>query len=262
MRFSTLTLTALVLAAGAVAASDDLTIVQKHTTNGKPAGTSTSYIASDHVRMGGGDGHETIVDLKTHVMTTLDGKKKTYYTTTKQDMEQMKVKMQERMNSPEMKKAMEAMQGMSSGMASSTEVTKTGASRKIAGFKCEEWKITMGPLYTIKECVTSDLQYPVQAFDTYKDFAESMKGMASAFGPTAKSAAEYAEKLKSIKGYPVATSAVIEVMGTKTTVDIEVVEVRRGSIPASAWEVPAGYTKIENPMLKAFEDHGKERRRH
>ena len=108
MRFSTLTFTAFVLAAGAagaVVASDDLTIVSKHTHDGKPAGTSTSYLASDHVRMAREDGHETIVDLKTGVMTTLDGKKKTYYTITKQDMEQLKVKMQEKMNSPEMKKA-------------------------------------------------------------------------------------------------------------------------------------------------------------
>src|SRR5450759_4678597 len=113
MRFSTLTLTALLLAGGAasaVVASDDLTIVTKHTHDGKPAGTSTSYLASDHVRMAREEGNETIVDLKTGVMTTLDGRKKTYFTVTKQDMEQLAAKMKERMNTPEMKKAMEAMQ--------------------------------------------------------------------------------------------------------------------------------------------------------
>jgi cellobiose-specific phosphotransferase system component IIB len=259
MRFSTLTLTALVFAAGAagaVVASDDLTIVSKHTHDGKPAGTSTSYLASDHVRMAREEGHETIVDLKTGVMTTLDGKKKTYYTITKQDMEQLKVKMQEKMNSPEMKKAMEAMQSMSAGMSTSFDVKKMGTTRKIAGFSCEEWTITMGTLSTIRECVTSELQYPARAWDTYKDFSESMKNMTSAFGPMAKSGAELAEKLKNMKGFPVASSTVIEVMGNKTTIESEVIEVRKGSIPASAWEIPAGYTKIENPMLKAFEGHG------
>jgi len=263
MRFSTLTFTAFVLAAGAagaVVASDDLTIVSKHTHDGKPAGTSTSYLASDHVRMAREDGHETIVDLKTGVMTTLDGKKKTYYTITKQDMEQLKVKMQEKMNSPEMKKAMEAMQSMSAGMSTSFDVKKTGATRKIAGFNCEEWTITMGTLSTIKECVTSELQYPAHAWDTYKDFSESMKNMTSAFGPMAKSGAELAEKLKNMKGFPVASSTVIDVMGNKTTIESEVIEVRRGSISASAWEIPAGYTKIENPMLKAFESHGRPHR--
>ena len=88
-------------------------------------------------------------------MTTLDGKKKTYYTVTKQDMEQMAAKMQERMNTPEMKKAMEAMQSMSGGMSTSFDVKKTGATLKVAGYGCEEWSITMGTLSTIKECVTS-----------------------------------------------------------------------------------------------------------
>jgi hypothetical protein len=259
MRFLTLTLTALVLAAGAagaVAASDDLTIVSKHTHDGKPAGTSTSYLASDHVRMASEQGHETIVDLKTGVMTTLDGKKKTYYTVTKQDMEQMAVKMKERMNDPEMKKAMDAMQSMSAGMSTSFDVKKTGATRKIAGYGCQEWAITMGTLSTIKECVTSELQYPVHAWDAYKDFAESMKGVMSGFGPMAKSGAELAEKMKNMKGFPLATSTAVDVMGHKTTTETEVIEVRKGSIPASAWEIPAGYTKIENPMLKAFEGHG------
>ena len=259
MRFSTLTLASLLLAAGVAAASDDLTIVSKNTQDGKPTGTSTSYLAGDHVRMGEGGGNETIVDLKTGVMTKLDDRKKTYYTVTKQDMEQMAAKMKERMNDPETKKAMEMMGKMSEGMATSIDVKKTGVTRNVAGFRCEEWAIVMGAMSTIKECVTSELQYPVHAFDAYKDIAESMKSAMSGFGPMAKSGAELAEKMKAIKGYPVATSTVLDIMGHKMTTQNEVTEVRRGSIPASAWEIPAGYTKIENPMLKAFEDHGRKR---
>ena len=51
MRFATITLSAVLFAAGTAAAADDLTIVSKHTLNGKPGGTSTSDLASDHVRM-------------------------------------------------------------------------------------------------------------------------------------------------------------------------------------------------------------------
>ncbi|MEP6919293.1 MAG: hypothetical protein ABJC89_26865, partial [Acidobacteriota bacterium] len=67
------------------------------------------------------------------------------------------------------------------------------------------------------------------------------------------------EKMKAMKGYPVATSMKMDVMGHKTTSESEVIEVRKGSIPASAWEVPAGYTKIDNPMLSAFETRGRHR---
>ena len=39
-------------------------------------------------------------------------------------------------------------------------------------------------------------------------------------------------------------------MGRPTTTTTEVVEIRRGPVPASAWQVPAGYTKVDNPMTK------------
>jgi len=258
MKFVTMTLCAVLVTAG-TAAADDLTIVSKSTLNGKPGGTSTSYLTSDHVRMAQDGGHDIIIDLKTGVTTTLDGAKKTYYTTTKQDMEQFAAKMQERMNDPQMKKGMEMMGKLSEGMAGPIEVTKTGQTRSVAGFRCDEWVITMNAFTTMKECVTSELQYPAHAFEAYRDYSESMKKMMSGFGPMAQSGAELAEKMKAMKGYPVATSIKMDVMGQKTTSDSEVVEVRKGAIPASAWEVPAGYTKIDNPMLKAFEAHGRRR---
>jgi hypothetical protein len=266
MRFSTLTFMALALAAGAgaaFAASDDLTIVSKHIKDGKPAGVTTSYLASDHVRMGSSEGHEMIVDLKSGTMTTLDVAKKTYYTVTKEDMKQLQAKMQEQMNTPEMKQAREAMASMGGGsMGGLFDVKKLGTSRKVAGFSCEEWTITMGAMSTIKECVTSDLQYPVHAWDAFKEFSEGMKNMMSAFGPMANAGADLAEKLKAMKGFPVATATSLDIMGHKSTSETEVTEVRKGSIPASAWEIPAGYTKVENPMLKAFDRKGRGRPEH
>ena len=270
MRFSIFTSTALFLAAGAALASDDLTIVSKHTKDGKPAGVTTSYLASDHVRMAGGDGHEAIVDLKTGVMTSLDNSKKTYFTVTKEDMKQLQAKMQEQMNSPEMKKAQEEMKKMTpeqreqmeslmGGLIGSFEVKKLGTSRKVAGFGCEDWTITMGAMTSIKECVTTELQYPVHAWDAYKEFSEGVKSMMSAFGPMAKAGADLAEKLKAMKGFPVATATSLDIMGHKSTSETEVTEVRHVSIPASAWDVPAGYTKVETPTLKAFDRKGRGR---
>ena len=89
------------------------------------------------------EGHESIVDLKTGVMTVLDGKKKTYYTITKQDMEQLNIKLQEQMNSPEMKRSQDEMKSMSpedrkkmesfmGGMSTAFDVKKTGAPRKLS----------------------------------------------------------------------------------------------------------------------------------
>ncbi len=241
--------------------AQDLTIVSK-VTHDNVAGTAVSYISSDHVRTSQGDGHEMIVDFKSGQMTTLDNKKKTYYVTTREDLDAMAARMREQMNSPEMKKAQESMKKMSAedqkkmdaamGGMFAFDVRKTGTTRKVAGYPCENWKVTMGQFSTSEECLTNDLQFPAQAWTMYKGFADSMKGIMSAMGPMAKSAANMQEQFKKMKGFPLANTTTVDIMGHKSVSSSEVTEVRRGPIPASAWAIPSGYTKVDNPMLKAM----------
>ncbi len=255
--FSLSTFCVLACASAALSkAADDLTVISNATTNGKPSGTETQYISSDHIRTTQGSGTEIIINLKTGVMTNIDDKKKTYYNMTKQDLENFQAKMNEKMNDPKMKQAMAMMQGMSNSMASSTEVKKTGVSRKIAGFACEEWSIKMSAMMTMTECVTNDLKYPVQSWAALQEFSASMRKSMSGFGPSAKAGEEFAEKMKSIHGFPVATSSLVDAGITKMTTTSEVIEVRHTAIPDSTWEVPAGFIKVDNPMMKAFQDHG------
>lgn len=244
-------------AAGLCHAADDLTVVSIVTTNGQPSGTETRYISSDHIRTSSAQGTDVIIDLKSGVMTNINGKNKTYYTVTKQDMDSMSAKMTERMNDPKMKQAMAMMQGMSSSMSSTAEVKKTGVTRKVAGYACEEWMITMGSMMTIKECVTSDLKYPVQSWEALAEFSESMRKSMSGFGPSAKAGADFAEKMKSIKGFPVATSTIVDAGIAKTASTSEVTDVRRTPIVAATWDVPAGFTKVDNPMMKSLQAHGR-----
>ena len=108
---------------------------------------------------------------------------------------------------------------------------KTGVTRKVAGYACEEWLISMGGMMTMTECVTNDLKYPVQSWAALAEFQESMRKSMS-FGPSAKSGADYAEKMKSIKGFPVATTTTVDAGVMKTTTATEVTEVSRTPIPA------------------------------
>jgi hypothetical protein len=253
-------LTAVILGAGGaglIHAADDLTVISNVTTNGKLSGTETNYISSEHIRTSHSQGTEMIIDLKSGVMTNIDDKNKTYFLVTKQDMQDMQAKLTERMNDPRMKQAMAAMQGMTAEMSSSAEVKKTGVTRKVAGFACDEWVITMSSLMTMTECVTGDFKYPVESLQAMTEFGESMRKSMSGFGPSAKSGAELAEKLKSIKGYPIATSTTIDAGITKTTTAMEVTDVRHQPIPASTWEAPAGFSKVDNPMLKGLQEHGR-----
>jgi hypothetical protein len=267
MRFLIRSLAVLLLSTGPPAFAQDLTIVSKVTHDGGPPETKVSYISSNHVRMSEGDGREVIVDLKTGQMTSLDGKKKTYYITTRQDMDALMAKMQEQMNRPEMKKAQQEMKNvppeerkrMDAAMEGmfAVEVQNMGTTRKIAGYTCENWKMTLGQFSRSEECVTSELKFPPQAWEMYRGFADSMRSAMAAFGPMAKSAAKMQEQLKKMKGYPLAKTSTTEIMGRKSVIASEVTEVKHGPIPASAWEVPAGYTKVDNPMLKAFQSQSK-----
>lgn len=262
MRFPTEAVALAVLAAASAASADDLTLVSKMTRDGGAPVTTTSYLSADHARTVQPGGQEAIIDFKTGQMTVVDNTKKEYFVITRQDMEQAKARMQEAMNSPEMQRAQaqmknlppdvqKKMQGMMGALGGSMDVHRTGMTRKIAGYTCENWIMTMGQLSKTEQCLTTDLPLPAQAWTSYKEFADGMQGMMAALGPMAKGVEEMQAKMKEMRGYPLALTTSSSVMGRSTSMSNEVVEVRKGSIPASAWDVPAGYRRVDNPMLKA-----------
>ena len=254
---------AALLSAALPAAADDLTIVSKITRDGAEAATATSYLSSDHARIVSPEGQDVLLDLKTGQFTVIDGRKKEYFVVTRQDMDQMKTRLQQTMNSPEMQRAQEQMknappevqkriQGMMGAMAGSFEVKKTGTSRKIAGYNCDNWTITFGQFSKTEQCSSTEVPIPVQAWDTYRDFAEGMRSTMAAMGPMGKGMADIAAKMKEVRGYPLAVTSTTTVMGRSRTSSTEVVELKKGPIPASAWDLPAGYKKVDNPMLKGM----------
>jgi hypothetical protein len=261
------TILALLLTATIPALAEDLTIVSKVVRDGGPPQTSASYIASDHVRISQGDGKEMILDLKSGDMTMLDSAKKTYSVMTRQEIEAMNAKLKEQMNSPEMKKAQKQMdnlppeqkakiEAMMGGMFAVT-VEKSGTSRKIAGYNCDNWTVAIGKFSKSDECLTTELKYPVSAWDAYKGFADTMKTMMAAMGPMAKGAMKMQEQFKKMKGFPLANTTTVDVMGHKSVTATEVTSVKYGPIPASAFEIPAGYTKVDSPLAKSMERMGK-----
>ncbi|HYS54447.1 MAG TPA: DUF4412 domain-containing protein [Thermoanaerobaculia bacterium] len=252
---------AVLLICSTAAAAQDVTIISKVTRSDGSSATTTSYMSGDHARWSGGEG-EVIIDAKAGTMTTLDNKKKTYYVTTRQDMDAAAAKMQEQMNSPEVKKAQEAMKNlppeqrkqMEAAMGSmfTFDVQKVGTSRKIAGYNCDDWTVKMGQMSTTEECITNEVKFPLMAWDMYKSYMNVMQTMMSAMGPMGKNMAAMQEQFKKMKGFPLATKTTVSIMGRKSVHSSEVTEIKSGPIPASAWEVPAGYTKVDNPMTKAL----------
>ena len=77
--------TAMALATGA--AADDLTIVSKNSDNNEPPTNSTSYYASDRMRVANPDGSEVMAEYASGQLTMIDHDKKQYSVITRQELE-------------------------------------------------------------------------------------------------------------------------------------------------------------------------------
>lgn len=257
-----LAIASLICFAAVAASAEDLTIVSKVTHDGGAPQTATSYIASDRLRISQPDGNEAILDLKSGDMTVLNGQKKTYYVITQKDMDDMMATMKEQMNSPEMKAAQEKMkslppemqQRMQSmmGSAMAVSVEKTGTSRTVAGMHCENWTVSIGQMSKTEECLTTELKFPPQTYDRFKNYMDNMRSMMASMGPMAKNFDTMREQMQKLKGFPIASTTSTNVMGHRSSSTSEVTEVKHGAIPASAWAIPADYTKTDSPMKQAL----------
>jgi hypothetical protein len=249
-----------VLSAGS-AVAQDLAVTSRITDSAGESRTAVSYISRDRVRMAEAGERESIIDLPNGRVTTIDMKKRTYFVMTRHDMDELAAQMKARMDSPEMRKAREGMKNLSPEQrkqidetlgGGAFEVRKAGGGRTIAGHRCENWTIAIGTLSRTDECLAEDIPIPPQIWEMYRGFAESLRAMMASFGPGARDIAKIQEKFKDMKGFPLATTTTLTIMGNTTRTSSEVTGIRSGPIPASAWEVPAGYREVENPALKAL----------
>ena len=262
MRTLAISFAIVLLTVSICAASQGLTIVSKMTHDDGTTVTITSYISEDHARWSGGGDGEMIIDAKAREMIMINNSKKTYSVTTKKDVEEMAARIQEQMNSPEMKRAQEQMKNLppeqrkrmeaAMGSMMTMNVEKIGTTHTIAGYRCEDWVTTMGQFSKTVQCVSTDVKYPPQAWAMYKDFADSMKTLMSAMGPMKPNMDAMMEQMKKMKGIPLSSKTTVSVMGRTSTSSTEVTDIKNGSIPDSVWQIPAGYTKVENDMQKAL----------
>ena len=246
-----------VLLAGPIAAQD-LTLVYKETTS-KGSDTSTQYFTKDRMRHNQSE-HDVIFEYATGKITNIDHKKKEYSEFSLADMEAQMKAMSAEMEkaSAQMKQQMESMppavrekmEKMMGGAAASVTVTK-GGSRKVAGYDCDEYTVAMGQGMKTESCNTTALKFPVPEVELKRlsSFGGAMTGMAS--NPMFKGAAQMAEKMKEVQGFPLASTTSVAIMGKSTTTSREAVEVKQGPVDASVFALPPGYKKVDPPAMKA-----------
>ena len=226
--------------AGPLAA--DVTIHYKLTEEGQPKGTSAQYISSEKLRLEQPE-QDMLVEFATGKMTFLDKKKNEYWEVTcaelKGALEASQKMMDESMAKvpPAMR---EKMAGMMGGGAALTVTPGTG-SRKIAGYDAHPYAIAMGTMMQ-QELWAAEIAVPQTAID-----ARACMTLAN---PMMKNAAKAIEEMKKVKGFPLAESTTVKIMGKTRTNGKEATEVKTSAIPASVFALPAGAKKVESPFAK------------
>lgn len=228
--------------------AEDLTIVYK-TTGASGPGIATSYFSSEKMRMSSPE-RDVIIEYGPGRIVTIDNKKKEYSEVTLAEMEAAMKAASERMQAMNAQMAnmppalREKMQGMMGGGA--VTVTK-GATRKVAGYDCQDYEVVMAGLVKTQVCATTAITPPSPNVDfrRYSSFAGAAGSMAA--NPMLR---KVAEEMKKIQGFTLAEASSLKIMGRSMDSSKEATEVKRGPIPPAAFDVAAltqGYKKVASP---------------
>lgn len=228
-------MTAGALALATAVSAEDLTIVSQVDLGKGKTTTSTQYLTSDKVRTSDGE-RDTIVDFGSGRMVMIDNKKREYSETSLQEMAAAMQKMQQEL-------AGSPMAGMF-GKVGDVTVEKGTEPKKIAGYDTQHWIMTMGEGLRFDLWAAPALQAPTQYYD-------ARKSLYAAMGPMGQRFQKMVDEMRKVKGLPLATRVTAKMMMIKMDTYTEATEVRKGAIPASAFEVPAGYKKKDPPFKKA-----------
>jgi hypothetical protein len=226
------------------AAAEDLTITYRSTSGGV-AGAAASYFSTERMRTGDAE-RDTVIEYASGRIVSIDHKKKEYSEITLAEMEAaMKAataQMEQQMANmpPAIREKMQQMTG-----GGTVTVTK-GATKKVAGYDCQDYEVSLGGMGSMHLCATTAIAPPAPNVD-YRRFA-SFASVAS--NPMLKN---ITSEMQKIQGFTLAESSSMKLMGRSMETSKEATEVKRGAIPASAFDVAAltrGYKKVANPVTK------------
>ena len=225
------------------AAAEDLTIAYR-TTGGNGAGTATSYFSTERMRLTDAE-RDTIVEYASGRIVSIDHKKKEYTEMTLAEIETAMKTATAQMDAqmanlpPAMREKMQQMTG-----GGSVTVTK-GATKKVAGYDCQDYAVVMGSMGNMHVCATTAIAPPAPNVD-HRRFA--VAGLAA--NPMLKN---LAAEMQKIQGFSLAETTSMKVMGRGIESSKEATEVKRTAIPASTFDVTAltqGYKKVASPLAK------------
>lgn len=218
--------------------SQDLTM--RSTTNNPGMGgrgggsvTDTEYFSKNAMRISSSGGNDTIIRFDAEKLIMIDNKTKTYSEMTFKQLQEISSKAGAALGGMS-SEDMAAMKKMMGQTATSFSVTKVGPGETIAGYETEHY-LLKGPM-EIEVYSAANLKIPTAYYDVMKLQmpANPMFDMGKMY-----------DEMKKITGTPLKTVATMRMMGTEMKTTKIVTAIEKGAIPASIFEVPAGYKLVE-----------------
>jgi len=246
MRARTYFAVLLACAIASPAFAGDLTIVSKTTSTGPMAktGTSTMYMTTGKLLMQQ-DRSNVLVDVASGTITFMDPGKKQYWTMTKEDMEAMSKAVSAKMTDMQKDPRAAAMMQNMMGTLGPVKLETGTQTKTIAGYSCTQYTVTMGETAKMVYWTTTALQPPFSAEQLFN--AET--GMLRANPMFSRMSAMF-DEMKKMKGVPLASSSTMSMGPMQIENSSEATEVKTSAIPASTFDIPKDFTKVESPMSK------------
>jgi hypothetical protein len=195
--------------------------------------TTTEYFSKSAMRTTSSSGNDTIIRFDAEKLITIDNKQKTYSEMTFKQLQELLSKAGAAlggMNSEEMA----AVKKMMGQMPTSFSVIKVGPGETIAGYATEKY-LLKGPM-EIEIHSAADLKIPAAYYDVMKFQMPS--------NPLFDMGKMY-DELKKINGISLKTVTIMRMMGQEMKTTKVVTAIEKGAIPASVFEVPAGYKLVQ-----------------
>jgi hypothetical protein len=216
-----------------VVRAQDLTIVST-VTFGNSVSTATHYLTPEDSRVSAPD-TDSIVHFSTGKITMIDRRKQEYWEATAEEMEAYWDRVARDVRGSPLEEMF--------GLREKPRLEKLPGKRKFAGYDCEHYSLSIGDALEVDFWAAPGLERPARYFD-------GRKASAAAMGPMGQLFRKMYEELKSVRGLPLSTAIIVRTPVSRTETLDEVTEVKKGPIPASTFDVPAGYRKRKSPFVK------------
>jgi hypothetical protein len=223
-------------------AAAELTVVTRYVLVNGDTLVRPSYYSKNRIRVTAPDGREYMFDAKSDSVTVIDHKSMTYWTGPRSlaDSVATRIMAQKskdvdaeiaRMDPVEYANKLQAFND-------SIKVIAHGKQRKIAGYPCDQWVLVAGSYLRNERWIARSLNVV--------DYGPEMQKvvLASIPDPLGRQLMRMMIDMRTKQGLVLAGSAKFRTVKRAGSFSFEATSVKSGSIPRSAWAIPAGYHQI------------------